>query len=61
MLVKIQDVWLNPAHVVSVDESEIIGVTRIRVAYGDAMREYRTELDVATIVRRLNHPRRRAR
>jgi hypothetical protein len=62
MLVKIQEVWLNPAHVVSVDESEIVGVTRIIVSDGGGRtREYRTELQPETVVRRLNQRRRPSR
>jgi hypothetical protein len=60
VLVKIQDVWLNPAHVVSVDETEIIGVTRIVVSEGgERTREYVTELSPLTVVRKLNQRRRR--
>jgi hypothetical protein len=62
MLVKIQDVWLNPSHVVSVQDSEIVGVTRILVTDGSGRaREYLTDLRPETVVRKLNRPMRAVR
>ena len=57
MLVKIQDIYLNPEHVVAVEESAIVGVTRITVSYGQTRREYQTHLSPAVVVELLKQRR----
>lgn len=57
--VKIEDVYINPDHVMAVEEAEIVGVTRILVGEGGRRVEYRTSLSVETIARKFNRRTRR--
>lgn len=50
-LVKIEDVYINPAQVVSIEDSAIVGVTHIKMEDGT---RYATTLSPDTIARRLN-------